>query len=78
MRAVVGMSGVIARVNAMWSGWSQLVTHVGDCTPSVQRSMERINLLDIADLIERVSCCAPSGLLKQVGKGSKEMRATSL
>ena len=32
---------------------------------------------DIADLIERVSCCAPSDLFKSAGSGSKKMRATA-
>ena len=77
MRAVVGSSGVIVRVNAMWSGWSQPGTHVGDRTPSVQRSSQRMRTSDIADLTEGVSCCAPSDLFKEVGNGSTEMRDTS-
>ena len=78
MRAVVDMSGVIARVNVMWSGWCRPDTHVGDRTPSVQRSSQRTRMSDIADLTERVGCCAPSDLFKEVRKGSTEIWATSL
>ena len=44
------------RVDAMWSGWSQLGTHVGDRAPSVQWPSCRMRTSGIADLTQRVSC----------------------
>ena len=45
MRAVMGLSGIIARMNAVRSGWSQPGTHVvADRTPSVQRSSQRLRI----------------------------------
>ena len=77
MWEMVGMSGVIARVNAMWSGWSQPVIHVGDRTPSVKRSSQRMGVVDILDLTERVSYCAPLDFFKR-GKGKMKLRDTFL
>ena len=78
MRAVAVLSGVMARLNASLSGWVQPVTQAGARTPSVQRSSQRVSMSDIADRTERVSCCVPSDLFKEVGNGSTEMRDTSL
>ena len=57
------LSGVIARVNVLWSGWSQPGTHVGDRRPSVQWLSQRMRMSGIADLTERVSCRASSDLV---------------
>ena len=57
------------------SGRSQPGTHVGDRRPSVQRSSLRMRMCDMAALTDRVSCCAPSALFRDEGKGRAEMRA---
>ena len=76
MWADVGLSGVIARVNVLGSGWSQPGTHVGDCRPSVQRPSQRMIVSDMANLIERVGGCAPSEFVQEEGYVSAEIRAT--
>ena len=76
MRAVVGLSRVVSRLNASLSGWVQPVTHAGARTRFVQRSSQRMSMSDIADRTERVSGCAPSDLFKEAGNGSTEMRDT--
>ena len=78
MLAVMDLSGVIARMNAFFRGRSQLGTHVGDRKPSVQRSPLRMRMSDMADVTDRVSCCAPLALFRDAGKGRTEMRDTSL
>ena len=78
MRAVVGLSGVMARLNARRRGWIQPGTHVGARTPSWQRSSQSMSMSVIADRTERVSCCVPSDLFQEAGNGSTEMRDTSL
>ena len=77
MSAVEGLSGVMARMNALWRGRSQPGTHVGDRRSSVQRSWLRMRISDMAALTDRVSCCAPAALCTDAGKGRVEMRATS-
>ena len=78
MRAVVGLSGVMARLNARRRGWIQPGTHPGARTPSWQLSSQGMNMSVIADRTERVSCCVPSELFKEAGNGSTEIRDTSL
>ena len=71
--AVVGLSGVIAHVNAFLRGRSQPGTHVGDRMPSVQRSSQRMRVSGMADFIERLSCCAPSALFRDARNGRTEI-----
>ena len=69
MSVVEGLSGVIARVNALWRRRSQPGTHEGDFRPSVQRSSLRISISVMAALTDLVSCCAPAALFTEAGKG---------
>ena len=71
-----GLSGVIARMNALCRGSSQPGTHAGELRPSAQRSSLRIRISVIAALTDRVSCCAPAALLTEAGKGRVAMLAT--
>ena len=75
--AVEGLSGVMARMNDLWRERSQPGTNVGDRRPSVQRSSLRMRISDMAALTDRVSCCAPTALFTDAGKGRVETRATS-
>ena len=72
MLAVVGLSGLIARVNAFCSERSQPGTHA-DRRSSVQRSSLLMRMSDMAALTDRVNCCAPLALFKDAGKGRAEM-----
>ena len=76
MSAVEGLSGVIARMNALCRGRSQPGTHEGDFRPAMQQSSQRISISVIAALTDLVSCCAPAALFTEEGKGKVAMRAT--
>ena len=68
MSAAEGLSWVMVRMNALWTGSSQPGTNVGDHRPWVQRSSQRMRISDKAALTDRFA---------DAGKRRAEMRATS-